>query len=85
MNYLKVFEVLTGVRVSISKFFRVGAGVLKHGAGAESESEKCDSTHLWFQQRWAWIRTGLDWIRTEANFWWIRTWSDSENLVVLMW
>jgi len=23
-----------------------GAGVLKRGAGAESESEKCDSAHL---------------------------------------
>jgi len=46
MGYLEVFGVLTGVRVDVSKFFRVGAGVLKRGAGAESESEKCDSTHL---------------------------------------
>ena len=28
------------------------------------------------KQRWAWIRTGSDWIRTEANFGWIRTGSD---------
>jgi len=46
MSSLEVFEVLTGVRVDVSKFFGVGAGVLKCGAGAESESEKCDSTHL---------------------------------------
>ena len=31
---------LTGVGVDVSKFFRVGAR-------AESESEKCDSVHLW--------------------------------------
>jgi len=38
--------VLTGVGVDISKFFGVGAGVLKPEAGADSESEKCDSAHL---------------------------------------
>ena len=47
MNYLKLFGVLTGVGVDVSKFFGVGAGVLKHGAGAELESEKCDAAHLW--------------------------------------
>jgi len=48
MSYLEDFGVLTGVRVDDSKFFGVeaGAGVLKCGAGAESESEKCDSAHL---------------------------------------
>jgi len=46
MSYLDVFGVLTGVRVDVSKFFGVGAGVLKRGAGAESKSEKCDSTRL---------------------------------------
>jgi len=40
--------VLTGVGVDVSKFFGVGAGVLKRGARAESESEKCDSAQLWF-------------------------------------
>jgi len=49
MSYLDVFGVLTGVRVDVSKFFGVGAGVLKRGAGAESKSEKCDSTRL---RRW---------------------------------
>jgi len=44
MSYLDVFRVLTGVGFDVSKFFGVGAGVLKHGV--ESESEKCDSTHL---------------------------------------
>jgi len=34
-------------RFDVSKIFGVGAGVLKRGAGAESESEKCDSAHLW--------------------------------------
>jgi len=48
MSYLEVFGVLTGVGADVSKFFGVGAGVLKRGAGAESESEKCDSAHLWF-------------------------------------
>jgi len=43
--------VLTGVGVDVSKFFGVGAGVLKCGAGAESESEKCDSAHLWLRVR----------------------------------
>jgi len=38
--------VLTGVGVDVSKIFGVGAGVLKRGAGAESESKKCDSVHL---------------------------------------
>jgi len=47
MSYLEVLGVLTGVGVDVSKFFGVGAGVLKRGAGAESEYEKCDSTHLW--------------------------------------
>jgi len=46
MSYLEVFGVLTGVGVDVSKFFRVGAVVLTHGAGAEPESEKCDSAHL---------------------------------------
>jgi len=47
MNYLELFGVLTGV--DVSNFFGVGAGtgVLKRGAGAESESEKCESAHLW--------------------------------------
>jgi len=39
--------VLTGVRIDVSKIF--GVGVLKRGAGAESESEKCDCAHLWFR------------------------------------
>ena len=46
MSYLEVFGVLTRVGVDVSKFFRVGAGVLKRRAGVESESEKCDSAHL---------------------------------------
>jgi len=52
MSYLDVFGVLTGVGVDTSKFFGVGAGaaVLKRGAGVESESEKCDSSHLWETQ-----------------------------------
>jgi len=45
MSYLDVFGVLRGVGVDVSKFY--GAGVLKHGAGAESKSEKCDFAHLW--------------------------------------
>jgi len=45
MSYLEVFGVLAGVGVDVSKFLGVGAGVLKRGAGAESE--KCDSAHLW--------------------------------------
>jgi len=49
MNYLEVFGVLAGVGVDVSKCFRVGSGVLKHRARAESESEKCDSAHLWSQ------------------------------------
>jgi len=46
MSYLEVFRVLTGAGVDVSKTFGVGAGagVLKCGAGAESE--KCDSAHL---------------------------------------
>ena len=51
MNYLELFGILTGVGVDVSKFFRVGAGVLKCGAGAESESEICDSAHLWCTAR----------------------------------
>jgi len=45
---LEVFGVWTGVGVDVSKFFgvRAGAGVLKRGAGVESESEKGDSAHL---------------------------------------
>jgi len=47
MSYL---EVSTAVGVDVSKIFRIEAraGVLKCGAGAESESEKlkCDSAHL---------------------------------------
>jgi len=39
--------VLTGVGVDVSKFFGVGAGASKRGAGMESESQKCDSAHLW--------------------------------------
>jgi len=46
MSYLEVFVVLTGVGVDVSKFFGVGPRVLKHGAGAKSESENCDSAHL---------------------------------------
>jgi len=47
MSYLEVFRVLTRVRVDVSQFRGVRAGVLKRGAGVESESEKCDSAHLW--------------------------------------
>jgi len=49
MSYLEIFGVLTGVRVDFSKIFGVGAGagVLKREAGAEPESEKYDSAHLW--------------------------------------
>jgi len=39
MSYLEVFGVLTGVGVNVSKICGVGAG---------AESEKCDSTHLWY-------------------------------------
>jgi len=46
LNYFEVFGVLTGVGVVVSKLFGAGAGVLKRGAGAESESEKRDSAHL---------------------------------------
>jgi len=45
VSYLEVFGVLTGVGVDVSKFFEVGAAVLKPEAGAESESEKWDSAH----------------------------------------
>jgi len=45
MSYFEVFGVLTGVGVDVSKFFGLGAGVLKSGAGVESQ--KCDSAHLW--------------------------------------
>jgi len=44
MSYLEVFGVKKGVGVAVCNFFRVGAGVLKPEAGAESE--KCDSAHL---------------------------------------
>jgi len=49
MSYLEVFGVQTGAWVDVLKFFGAGAGagVLKHGAGVESELEKCDSAHLW--------------------------------------
>ena len=43
MSYLEDFAVFTGVGVDVSKFFGVGAEVWKPEAGAESESEKCDS------------------------------------------
>jgi len=46
MIYLEVFGVLTGVGVDVSKLCGVGAGVLKCGAGVESEFEKGDSAHL---------------------------------------
>jgi len=46
VSYLKVFGVLTGVGVDLSKFLGLGAGVLKPEAGAASESENCDSAHL---------------------------------------
>jgi len=42
---LEVFGVLTVVGIDVSKFLGVGAGVLKRGAGAKLESEKCDSAH----------------------------------------
>jgi len=47
-TYKLVFGVVTRVGVNVSNIFGVGArkGILKHGAGAESESEKCDSAHL---------------------------------------
>jgi len=43
---LEFFGVLTGVGVDVSNIFGVGAGVLKRGAGAESESGIHDSAHL---------------------------------------
>jgi len=48
MSYLEVCRVLTGVGGEVPKFCGIGArvGVLKRGAGAESESEKGDSAHL---------------------------------------
>jgi len=51
MSYLEFFGVLTGVGVHVSKFFEVGtgAGILKRGAGAESE--KCYSAQLWHTVR----------------------------------
>jgi len=49
VSYLDVFGVLTGIGGDFSNVFGVGAGVLQRGAGAESESEKCDSTHLWYK------------------------------------
>jgi len=46
---LEVFGALTGVGADVSKIcgVGVGAGVLKHGGGGESDPEKCDSAHLW--------------------------------------
>jgi len=49
MSYLEVFGGLTRVGVEVSKFCGVGAGGSKPEAKAESESEKCDSAHLWCQ------------------------------------
>jgi len=46
MSYLEVFEVSTRVGVDVSKFIGVRARVLKRGTGAESKSDKGDSTHL---------------------------------------
>jgi len=48
MSYLEVCGVLTWVAVEVPKFCGVGAGagVLKRGAGVESESEKGDSAPL---------------------------------------
>jgi len=61
MSYFEVFGVLTGVGVEGSKFFEVGAGVLKRGAGVESDSEKCDSSHLWYKPELYRIRiSGLE-------------------------
>jgi len=70
--------VSTGVGVDVTKFFR--AGVLKRGAGVESESEKCDSAHLYClssvenhlvsgsrSNRILQFRTGLDWISKKLN------------------
>jgi len=37
--------VVVGVGVDVLRFF--GAGVFKPKTGAESESKKCDSAHLW--------------------------------------
>jgi len=50
MSYLEVFGLSTGLGVDVSKFFGVGTGVVKRGAGPESESEKCDSTHFCCQR-----------------------------------
>jgi len=49
-------------RVDVSKIFGVGAGILNRGAGAESESEKCDSAHLWHRltSLIAWKGRGLE-------------------------
>jgi len=49
MSYMEVFVILNGVGVDVSTFFGVGAGVLKPETGAESESEKSDFAHLWFE------------------------------------
>ena len=38
MSYLEVFGVQTGFVENVLTFFGVGAGVLKHVAGAEFES-----------------------------------------------
>jgi len=64
MSYLDVFGMLTGAGVDVSKYFGVGAGVLKHGAGADSESEKCDSAHLCFTVE---MSMGLDLDRTGSE------------------
>jgi len=49
MSCLDTFGVLAGVGINVLKIcgVRSGAGVLKPDAGAESESEKCDSAHHW--------------------------------------
>jgi len=47
MSYLEVFGMLTGVGVEVSKFCEVGAGVSKPEAGADLESKKGDTAHLW--------------------------------------
>jgi len=48
MSCLEVFGILTRVRVDVSKFVgvRAGVGILMSEVEAESESEKFDSAHL---------------------------------------
>ena len=73
MSYLEVFGVQTRVGVDVWKFFEVGAGVLKRGAGEESESEKCDfprrsSLAQWYWQHWLVLFVfwpDQDWIRLQ--------------------